>query len=180
MDQAEVNNNTMVQAANTDTAGRKYQRSGRDRRVADRRAAAVPVADGDLDTLTGLYNLDAWNRVLEVEDERCKRYGHTSCIVAVELGGLKMASAHLICRAGLAIRFVMKERDFVARVGPEKFAALVAESNAGASGRVVQRIRTALGKAGVVASVGVAMRLPEKGLQYAYREACRAKQYRVP
>lgn len=172
----------MTQAGNSDHfhAGLKWRRSGRDRRATDRRVTGIAATDGDMDALTGLYSGDAWNRILAAEDERCERYGHTSCIVSIELEGPGIASADLICRAGLSIRVVTKERDFVARVGTEKFAVLVAESCSANSCRVVQRIRIALNRVGVAASIGLAMRLPEKGLQYAFREAFRAKPYRVP
>jgi GGDEF domain-containing protein len=156
------------------------RRSGRDRRATDRRGAEYPIADADIDILTGLYNDDAWRRLLETEDERRQRYDHTSCVLAVDLEGPGVASDSLICQVGQSIRAVTKERDFVARVGTEKFAVLVTECNSANSRRVLQRIRTALNKAGATASIGLARPISEKGLDHAWQEASRARHYRVP
>jgi GGDEF domain-containing protein len=127
-----------------------------------------------------LCGVDAWGRMLAAEDERCGRYGHASCVFAVELDGAGASNEKLICLAGQSMRAVIKERDIVARTGTGKFAVLIAECNIANSRRVLQRIRMALDRAGVTASLGLAVRLPEKGLHYAWREADRAKHYRVP
>jgi diguanylate cyclase (GGDEF)-like protein len=164
------------------------RRSGRDRRRGGRRASDV-LLDGSLDVLaeedfvddlTGLCSEAAWKRYLDKEDERCGRYGHTSCVFSVDLDGPAAANQRVICAAGHSIRAVIKERDVVARVGTAKFAVLVAECNIANSRRVLQRIRNVLNGIGVTASLGLAVRLAEKGLHYAWREADRARHYRVP
>jgi diguanylate cyclase (GGDEF)-like protein len=136
--------------------------------------------DNYVDPLTGLCNEQAWKRFLDNEDGRCGRYGHTSCVFAIELDGPAADNPKLICVAGQSVRGMVKERDVVARVGASKFAILVAECDLANSRRVLQRIRSVLDKTGVTASLGIAVRLPEKGLHYAWQEADRARHYRVP
>jgi diguanylate cyclase (GGDEF)-like protein len=139
-------------------------------------------AEAETDALTGLFNRRGWDRVLDAEDARCRRYGHPACVIAVDLDGLKAvndfhghaAGDKLIFDAGAAIKSAARESDVVARVGGDEFAILAVESDTGACRQLQHRIDSALARAGIEASLGLAMRHPMKGFSHAWQQADRA------
>ena len=50
-------------------------------------------ARSDVDSLTGLYNRAAWDRLLEIEEKRCRRYGNPAGVLLVDVDGLEQVSA---------------------------------------------------------------------------------------
>jgi len=137
--------------------------------------------EADSDALTGLCNRRAWDRLLTLEDARCRRYGHPACVVAIDLDGLKAtndsfghaAGDRLLRQAAKAIRSAARETDIVARVGGDEFAVLGVECDPAMSHRLVDRLRAALDEAGIAASVGLAAHVPASGLQHAWQQADR-------
>lgn len=136
-------------------------------------------AEALTDAMTALYNRRAWTRFLEHEEGRCRRYGAAACVIVVDLDGLKRindgsghaAGDELICRAAGALRKAARTVDVVARLGGDEFGVLCAECDGPHGRRLAGRLRTALREAGVDASIGIACRRPDAGIQAAWEQA---------
>lgn len=131
------------------------------------------------DPLTHLGNRRAWQRVLADEEVRAARYGHSACILSIDLDGLKKANdsgGHqagdlLLQRAAFVIRRTSRMSDHVARVGGDEFAVLAVESDQGSGLLLQQRLEEAFAAHGVEASVGVAYAPPGASLEAAWQQA---------
>ncbi|MGY6501727.1 MAG: sensor domain-containing diguanylate cyclase [Acidimicrobiales bacterium] len=114
------------------------------------------------DGLTGVLNRSGWNKVLERESARCRRYGHGAAVVVVDLDGLKQANdaeGHasgdaILVDLAEALRATSRAGDAVARLGGDEFALLAVETSPGAAEELADRLREELGTRGVAASVG--------------------------
>jgi diguanylate cyclase (GGDEF)-like protein len=142
------------------------------------RAEAEALSDG----LTSLFNRRGWTRLLEGEENRCRRYGHPAGVIAIDLDGLKtvndslghFAGDELLARVGEVMTRVKREQDLVARVGGDEFVLLAVECDRAGTDAVVNRLRRAFAEAGIRASLGSAMRVPSEGLQRAWEKADQA------
>ncbi len=132
-----------------------------------------------VDPLTGAANRRAWDRAVEAEERRRQRYGGHASVVMVDvddLGGVNQAHGHL--GGDLMLRIVAdtlaevsRDSDTVARVGDDEFALLALGCDEDHLRVVISRLRQALGRQGVGASVGGASRRPGVGLPEARFEA---------
>jgi diguanylate cyclase len=135
--------------------------------------------DSLTDPLTGVGNRRAWDRLLDAEEARCRRYGSPASLVAIDLDELKLvndadghlAGDRLLCRAAEVIGSTKRAADVVARLGGDEFGVLAVECDERAAAVLAERIRVALEAAGVRASVGHATRRPSAGLGQAWAEA---------
>lgn len=133
------------------------------------------------DALTKLANRRAWDQVLRVEEERCRRYGHPAAVLAIDLDELKSvndteghaAGDLLIVRTAEALRVAAREPDTVARLGGDEFGILAIECDQAGVEVLVARVKRALVERGVKASIGAAVRVPLTGLQGACETADR-------
>ena len=131
------------------------------------------------DELTGLSNRRAWNELLAREDERCRRYGHAAAVLVVDLDGLKgvndsvghSAGDAVLVRLAQALKGGARSHDLVARLGGDEFGILAAECDRTGAEALLGRIQTAVVEAGLQASIGLAMRSPDNGLQGAWERA---------
>jgi diguanylate cyclase len=135
--------------------------------------------DSLTDPLTGVGNRRAWDRLLDAEEARCRRYGSPASLVSIDLDELKLvndadghvAGDRLLCRAAEVIGSTKRAADVVARLGGDEFGVLAVECDEGAAAVLAERIRVALEAAGVRASVGHATRRGSAGLSQAWAEA---------
>jgi diguanylate cyclase len=145
---------------------------------ADRRrelAEAESLTDG----LTGLPNRRAWDRFVQQEEARCRRYGHPACVLIVDLDGLKETNDHaghaagdaLLQTAAQVLRSACRMEDLAARLGGDEFGILAPESDEAAGQVLRRRLSRALAEAGVEASIGVAARRPDRDLAATTGEA---------
>lgn len=139
-------------------------------------------AEALTDELTGLYNRRAWDRFLDAEDERCRRYGHPAAILIVDLDGLKevndtrghVAGDALIARAAEALSSAARSADVVSLLGGDEFGVMSAECDRNGAMALLKRVRDAFADARVKASIGVSGRTPPSaGLKSAWDEADR-------
>lgn len=136
-------------------------------------------AEALIDPLTGLYNRRGWERLVNAEEIRCRRYGHSACILVLDLDGLKRINdlkGHqqgdaLIQLAGATIQSVLRESDIAARIGGDEFAVLGVECDALATDVLKRRLMRALIAAGVATSIGAAVREPQFTLTDALAKA---------
>lgn len=131
------------------------------------------------DPLTSLYNRRAWEKLIHLEEERCKRYGHPTAIIMIDLNGLKITNDNLghaagdvlIQKTATTLKNVLRSNDIVARLGGDEFAVMSAETSLENAKKLVSRIQNALVKANISAAIGLAMRDPALGIAVSIREA---------
>ena len=105
------------------------------------------------DMLTGLYNRQHMQEVLERETQRSQRFGKEFCVALIDLDHFKQINdthGHqvgdtVLCSFAEAARDILRETDVIARWGGEEFLALFPEtepSTAGQAGllRLAQRL----------------------------------------
>lgn len=144
----------------------------------DDRARRVEV-EALTDALTGVANRRAWDRALEAEESRRRRYGGPAAVVVVDLDELKQINdtqGHL--HGDLLLRLVARiiqdtsrESDVVARTGGDEFAVLALDCEEPQLRILLSRLRDALEREGVSASVGGACRRLSAGMAEAWAEA---------
>ncbi len=146
------------------------------------RKAEQAMLESETDCLTGLYNRRGWDRILDLEELRCQRYGHPACVIAVDLDGLKQvndtqghsAGDDLIARAGTLLRTAIRATDIAARVGGDEFLVLGIECDSFDSQAILTRIRRTMDQHGVSASLGMSKRIPAAPLKETVMEADRS------
>ncbi|SDY62511.1 sensor domain-containing diguanylate cyclase [Acinetobacter kyonggiensis] len=131
------------------------------------------------DSLTGLFNRRAWDKLVNLEEERCKRYGHPTAILMIDLNNLKTvndslghtAGDELIQKAATALKGCVRSNDIVARLGGDEFAILSIENNQVNAENLVNRVLQVFAEANISAAIGLAMRNPLNGLLKTLQEA---------
>lgn len=104
------------------------------------------------DGLTGLYNHDHFNRILEAEMGRSRRYGHPLAIIMMDLDFFKAINdtfGHLAGNSTLEdvariLRDGVRDVDVPTRFGGDEFAILLPEARTSDALQVAERIRAAL------------------------------------
>ena len=135
--------------------------------------------DALTDPLTGVGNRRAWDRLLDAEEARCRRYGSVASLVAIDLDELKRvndsqghaAGDRLLRRTAQVIDACRRAADVVARLGGDEFGVLAVECDESAAKVLADRLRGALEAAGIRASVGHATRQPSGTLATAWSAA---------
>jgi len=110
-----------------------------------RRAA---ITDG----LTGLYNHDHFNRLLETEVGRSRRYGHPLALIMIDLDFFKAINdtfGHLAGNRTLeavaeVLRSTVRDVDLVARFGGEEFVVILPQATTADAVQVAERVRETL------------------------------------
>lgn len=136
-------------------------------------------AEALTDGLTGLYNRRGWDRLLEAEEERSRRHGHSCAVYIIDLDGLKevndqsghAAGDELIKQAAQVLQETIRGDDKLARLGGDEFGILSVEMNKQDAEQLFERITQALIQANVEASIGYALRHPSTGLSQAVIQA---------
>jgi diguanylate cyclase (GGDEF)-like protein len=131
------------------------------------------------DALTHLPNRRAWEEKLAAEQQRSRRLGEMTFVTVVDLDNLKetndreghAAGDRLLRQAALTLRYAVRDRDFVARIGGDEFAVLGMQCGPVDADEISGRIREALERADVRASVGTAASDPAHGHDEIWRNA---------
>ena len=143
------------------------------------RRADLLADQAQTDELTGLPNRRAWNHFLAREDERCRRYGDSAALVAIDLNEIKRtndteghaAGDAVIIRAAEALREAVREPDLVARLGGDEFGVVAVNCNLAGAEALAARIRQAFARHGVRAALGIAAHDPAQGLAASWQLA---------
>ncbi len=133
----------------------------------------------EIDSLTGLFNRLGWERLLDVEQQRRRRFGTPACVAIVDLDGLdavneargRDAGDRLIRRTAKVLAKTVRETDVVARIGGGQFGILGVSGGANTGKLLYERLRKSLEKAGVRASVGMSSQGPAVHLEEVSRAA---------
>ena len=136
------------------------------------------ASEAETDPLTGLLNRRGWDRWLEREEDRFRRFGDPASVVMLDLDRLKQVNdAHghdagdrHLCAAADALRSQVRDSDALARLGGDEFALVVRVGPDGAQ-QLVDRLEAALGRSGVLGSFGVAPYSVVSGFPGAVAEA---------
>ena len=137
------------------------------------REAEAARSEALTDTLTGLANRRGWEMALAAEEERCRRYGATACVVAIELDGLKApcgtdaqreACDAALVRAAQALRQTVRKPDTLARLDDDRFVVLGVECTTAEAMALLRRLEHGVQGAELSAALGMAMRNRSSGL----------------
>ncbi len=148
-------------------------------RQALQRRFELAELDALTDPLTGVGNRRAWDRLLDAEEARCRRYGSVASLVAIDLDELKRvndtqghaAGDRLLRRTAQVLDACRRAADVVARLGGDEFGVLAVECDEPAAKVLADRLRGALAVAGIRASVGHATRRRSGTLAQAWSAA---------
>ena len=145
------------------------------------REAETARSELQTDSLTGLANRRGFEHALATEEERCRRYGATACIVGIELDGAKPAAVvdpaarerrdALLVHAAQALRHTVRKPDTLARLEDDRFVVLGVECTTAEALALLRRLEQGLLGAGVPASLGMAMRNRSTGLTETFDRA---------
>lgn len=130
------------------------------------------------DELTGLYNRQAWNHFLSVEDSRCHRYGRDACLLNLQLDlgaadstfGASPAENWVKAIAQL-LSAILREEDIIARVAENQVGIIAVETQPERLVRLVNRIQAELKLAAFPLALGSAVRDPSTTLESAWHQA---------
>ena len=114
------------------------------------------------DPMTGLFNRRGWDRYMEIEEARFRRFGDPGSVIVIDLDGLKevndtlghQAGDELIELAGSVIRDVIRDCDIAARLGGDEFGVIASNAAPADCDLLVARILTGFHDAGVSGSIG--------------------------
>ena len=135
--------------------------------------------DSLTDHLTGVFNRRAWDTFLDLEEDRCKTYGHPTTVIMIDLNDLKAindkfghsAGDQMIQKTAQILKKNVRSNDLVARLGGDEFGILNIETTLENTQKLVNRLLKSLQNAGINAALGVAAREPSKNLRMAVIEA---------
>ncbi len=152
--------------------------------LAEARKVEQLQTDALTDVLTHMYNRRGWDKFLDAEEKRCRRFGHSAAVLVIDLDELSRvndsdghaAGDALIVRAAEALRRATRSPDVVARLGGDEFGILSAECDDIGGNALLERVQSALRDKNVKASVGLALRTPSLGIMGAW-EAADKKMY---
>ena len=135
--------------------------------------------DSLTDHLTGVFNRRAWDTFLDLEEDRCKTYGHPTTVIMIDLNDLKaindkfghLAGDQMIQKTAQILKKNVRSNDLVARLGGDEFGILNIEMTLENTQNFANRLLKSLQNAGINAALGVAAREPSKNLRMAVIEA---------
>lgn len=131
------------------------------------------------DELTQIFNRRAWERTIELEESRSKRYGSPSVVFVIDLDGLKEVNDmqghtkgdELIINTAKCLVKVVRKNDVVSRLGGDEFGILAVETDELGGKSLYKKIEESFKVHNIKASIGMSVRNPELGLKFAIEEA---------
>ena len=104
------------------------------------------------DGLTRLYNLRHFYKQLEIEIDRCNRYGHSLALLLLDIDHFKMCNdtyGHLegdkvLVRLGQIIKVCLRTMDSAYRYGGEEFTIILPETTGKEAKNVAERINASV------------------------------------
>ncbi|MCL5433277.1 MAG: GGDEF domain-containing protein [Patescibacteria group bacterium] len=120
--------------------------------------------ESDVDRLTQVYNLTGYQKRLNEELERSKRYGHNMTVVVADLNNLKRINDtqghaegdEYIQQAARLFTEVTRPSDIVARCGGDEYRVILTETNEEQANVWLERARKQFQDSNVSISMGLA------------------------
>ena len=148
----------------------------------DRRAERAQLEELT-DELTGLFNRRGWDRLLEAEEARCRRYGHPASLFSFDVDDLQLGtdshgsakSDEFLKRVAKTIKGTVRGVDVVARLGDHEFGLLAIECDALGSKVLQARLEKALADADLAVSIGVATSRTDRSFASSWERAEQAR-----
>ena len=148
-------------------------------KIEQKRLLKLAQKEALTDELTKLHNRRSWDRTIDLEELRAKRYGSPSAVFMIDLDELKIINdtqGHIkgdeyIKNTAKCLSEVVRKSDLFARLGGDEFAILAVETDIIGAKSLLEKIRIALKSYNINASIGMSMRNPELGLKSAIKEA---------
>lgn len=114
------------------------------------------------DSLTGLLNRREFERIINEEHERAKRFGRSYAIVILDLDHFKNindkyghpAGDHVLKAVAKRIRQQLRSIDRIARIGGEEFAVVLTEVDHVTASEVARRIVETMGRTPITLTDG--------------------------
>ncbi len=133
----------------------------------------------ETDALTGLYNRRGWDKAVREGEVAMRDLAENALVLVVDLDDLKRvnddqgheAGDRHLKLAAQCIRSQFRDPDVVARIGGDEFGVLVRGCTFSEATILEQRLRDALKRSQVRASVGAAVRLNHDNLAAAIKAA---------
>lgn len=136
-------------------------------------------AFADIDELTGLLNRRGWDRLLQREESRFRRFGETATVIVIAADRFSSvndahgrdAGDHLLRAVAFVLRTTARGSDVVARLGGDQFGIIAVGTGRVEAATFVRRLEHALADTGVRFSTGAAPHTVAGGLAVAWRQA---------
>ncbi len=104
------------------------------------------------DALTSLPNRRALDRQITYESQRSQRSGHPFVLLMLDLDGFKVINDtfghpvgdQVLQQVAMALRYVLRSTDFIARYGGDEFAVLLPETGLESALKVARKLRWAV------------------------------------
>lgn len=146
--------------------------------VGQRRLEAVQL-EADTDVMTGLLNRRGWERFIDREEDRFRRFGDQASVIIMDLDRLKLindtqgheAGDVYIREAARVLTRSLRPGDVVARLGGDEFGLIIRGLGAEAVVRFVARTSKALETNGIAGSFGHAPITIVAGFPGAWKKA---------
>ncbi len=143
------------------------------------RALERTLIEAETDALTGLVNRRGWDRFLQEEEDRFKRFADPACIVVMDLDRLKYVNDtfghhegdRYIQRAAAAMAATVRQGDVLARLGGDEFGVVMIGASPDRAGKLIDRMSAALKESGVSGSFGAAPYTVVAGFPGAWQDA---------
>ncbi len=151
-------------------------------RAAQVESSAV-LTYANTDSLTGIYNRQAWDTTIAQLDLDFTTFADPTVILVIDLDNLKQvndgpgghaAGDTLLREAARVLRRCLRERDVVARLGGDEFGVVLTNTAAELGPTVARRLSLALDRADIPASVGWSPLLPDGTAHHAVQRADQA------
>lgn len=131
------------------------------------------------DSLTGLYNRRAWDKLVASEEERCKCYGLPASVFIIDLNNIKeindslghFSGDDLIKKTAIILKECTRDKDVVARLGGDEFGILSVENSYIGCEKLSERILDAFREKRINTAVGYAIRHPSYDLYHTIIQA---------
>lgn len=119
------------------------------------------------DDLTGFYNQQGWEQLIEAEQERCRRYGSTVGVILIELDWPAVTddAGDPLLRAATCFQQTIRSDDIIARLERNRLGILIIEPPLNMMQPFVTRIQQTLATANLPAAVGWAVHDPKLTLR---------------
>ena len=146
------------------------------------RALEQARRDAETDALTGLINRRGWDRYLQQEEQRYRRFGDPACVAVLDLDHLKIvndtegheAGDRYLQRTAQILGEVSRSSDVLARLGGDEFGIVLTGASIEQADELVERMEKALQEAGIAGCFGHAAYSVVTGFPGAWQAADQA------